>query len=266
MLFRSQVVVDNRPGAASNLASDIVAKSTGDGHTLLLSNATVSMPSLFAKLPFDVQRDLAPVSLAGYGPMALVTLPSLPAKNLKELLALASVKPDALSYGSAGIGSFLHLAHALIEHMSKTKFLHVPYKGGSQTAVAVLAGEVNVAFASVAAVLPHAQQGRLRVMGVSSIKRSVALTDTPTLSEGGLTGYDANSWYAMFAPSATPGTVINKLSGEMVKALTLADVKSRLLSQGVEPAAGGMAEFSAYLKTEIPKWAALIKAAGIPPQ
>ena len=150
--------------------------------------------------------------------------------------------------------------------MSKTKFLHVPYKGGSQTAVAVLAGEVNVAFASVAAVLPHAQQGRLRVMGVSSIKRSVALTDTPTLSEGGLTGYDANSWYAMFAPSATPGTVINKLSGEMVKALTLADVKSRLLSQGVEPAAGGMAEFSAYLKTEIPKWAALIKAAGIPPQ
>ena len=131
---------------------------------------------------------------------------------------------------------------------------------------AVLAGEVNVAFASVAAVLPHAQQGRLRVMGVSSIKRSVALTDTPTLSEGGLTGYDANSWYAMFAPSATPGTVINKLSGEMVKALTLADVKSRLLSQGVEPAAGGMAEFSAYLKTEIPKWAALIKAAGIPPQ
>jgi tripartite-type tricarboxylate transporter receptor subunit TctC len=261
-----QVVVDNRPGAASNLASDIVAKSTGDGHTLLLSNATVSMPSLFAKLPFDVQRDLAPVSLAGYGPMALVTLPSLPAKNLKELLALASVKPDALSYGSAGIGSFLHLAHSLIEHMSKTKFLHVPYKGGSQTAVAVLAGEVNVAFASVAAVLPHAQRGRLRVMGVSSIKRSVALPDTPTLSEGGLTGYDANSWYAMFAPSATSGTVINRLSGEMVKALALADVKSRLLGQGVEPAAGGVAEFSAYLKTEIPKWAALIKAAGIAPQ
>jgi tripartite-type tricarboxylate transporter receptor subunit TctC len=261
-----QVVVDNRPGAASNLASDIVAKSTGDGHTLLLSNATVSMPSLFAKLPFNVQRDLAPVSLAGYGPMALVTLPTMPAKNLKELLALASVKPDALSYGSAGVGSFLHLAHALIEHMSKTKFLHVPYKGGSQTAVAVLAGEVNVAFASVAAVLPHAQQGRLRVIGVSSIKRSAVLPDTPTLSEGGLAGYDANSWYAMFAPSTASRAIVNRLSAEMVKALVQADVKSRLLSQGVEPAAGGVAEFSAYLKTEIPKWAALIKVANIPPQ
>ena len=261
-----QVVVDNRPGASSNLAGDIVAKSTGDGHTLLLSNATVAMPSLFAKLPFDVQRDLTPVSLAGYGPMALVTLPAFPAKNLKELLALASAKPDALSYGSAGVGSFLHLAHSLIEHMSKTKFLHVPYKGGSQTVVAVLTGEVSVAFSSVAAALPHAQQGRLRVIGVSSIKRSVALPDTPTLSEGGLTGYDANSWYAMFAPAAAPRPVVNTLGVQMTKALALNEVKSRLLSQGVEPAAGGVEEFSTYLKAEIPKWAALIKAASIPPQ
>lgn len=264
--FGQQVVVDNRPGASSNLASDIVAKSTGDGYTLLLSNATVSMPSLFAKLPFDVQRDLTPVSLAGYGPMALVTLPSLPAKNLKELLALASAKPDALSYGSAGVGSFLHLAHSLIEHMSNTKFLHVPYKGGSQTVVAVLTGEVNVAFSSVAAALPHAQQGRLRVIGVSSIKRSVALPDTPTLSEGGLTGYDANSWYAMFAPSDTPRPVVSALGAQMMKSLALAEVKSRLLSQGVEPAVGGVREFSAYLKAEIPKWAALIKVTNIPPQ
>ena len=261
-----QVVVDNRPGAASNLASDIVAKSTADGYTLLLSNATVSMPSLFAKLPFDVQRDLTPVSLVGYGPLALVVHPSLPAKNLKELIALAKAKPDAVSCATAGVGSFLHLATALFENLSQTKVLQVPYKGGAPAAVAVLAGEVQMAFASVAAVLPHTQQNRLRVVGVSSITRSSALPDVLTLHEGGLSGYDANSWYGMFAPSATARPIIAKLGAETAKALTVADVKARLLAQGVEPASGGVEEFSGYLKTEIPKWAAVIKRAGIPPQ
>lgn len=261
-----QMVVDNRPGAASNLASDIVAKSTPDGHTLLLANATVAMPSLFVKLPFDVQRDLAPVSLAGYGPLAMAVHPALPAKNLKELITLAKVKPEAVSYGSAGVGSFLHLATALIENMAQVKFLHVPYKGGSQTAVAVLAGEVQWAFASIAAALPHAQQHRLRVLGVTSSHRSAALPDVPTLHEAGLAGYDANSWYGMLAPAATPRAVVARLGAHAEKALAIADVKSRLLSQGVEPAAGGVAEFSAYLKTEIPKWTMVIKAAAIPPQ
>ena len=261
-----QVVVDNRPGASSNLASDIVAKSTADGHTLLLSNATVAMPSLFAKLPFDVQRDLAPVSLAGYGPLALVVHPSLPAKNLRELITLAKVKPDAVSCATAGVGSFLHLATALLENLAQAKVLQVPYKGGAPAALAVLAGEVQMAFASVAAVLPHAQQNRLRVIGVSSAKRSSALPEAPTLSEGGLAGYDANSWYGMFAPAATARPLVAKLGAETARALSVADVKARLLSQGVEPAIGGVQEFSSYLKSEIPKWAAVIKAAGIPPQ
>ena len=261
-----QVVVDNRPGASSNLASDIVAKSTPDGHTLLLSNATVAMPSLFAKLPFDVQRDLAPVSLAGYGPLALAVHPLLPAKNLKELIALAKAKPDAVSCATAGVGSFLHLAAALFENLSQTKVLHVPYKGGAPAAVAVLAGEVQMAFASIAAVLPHAQQNRLRVIGVSSAKRSSALPDVPALHEAGLPGYDANSWYGMFAPAATARPIIGKLGVATAQALTVADVKARLLAQGVEPASGGVEEFSTYLKKEIPKWAAVIKAASIPPQ
>jgi len=261
-----QVVVDNRPGASSNLAGDIVAKSTPDGYTLLISNATVAMPSLFATLPFDVQRDLAPVSLAGYGPLALVVHPSLPAKNLKELITLAKVKPDALSYASAGVGSFLHLATALFENLSHSKVLHVPYKGGAPAAVAVLAGEVQMAFASIAAVLPHVQQNRLRAIAVSSTKRSSALPDVPTMHEAGLPGYDANSWYGMFAPAATARPIIAKLGAETAKAMTVADVKARLVSQGVEPATGGVQEFSAYLKTEIPKWASVIKAANIPPQ
>ena len=261
-----QMVVDNRPGASSNLAADIVAKSSVDGHTLLLANATVAMPSLFAKLPFDVQRDLAPVSLAGYGPLALVVHPSLPAKNLKELIALAQVKPDAVSCATAGVGSFLHLAAALFENLSHSKLLLVPYKGGAPAAVAVIAGEVQMAFASIAAVLPHAQQNRLRVIGVSSTKRSSALPDVLTLHEAGLTGYDANSWYGMFAPSATAQPIVAKLGAQTAQALTSADVKARLLNHGVEPAAGGVAEFSGYLKTEIPKWAAVIKAANIPLQ
>ena len=261
-----QMVVDNRPGASSNLGADIVAKSSADGHTLLLANATVAMPSLFAKLPFDVQRDLTPVSLAGYGPLALVVHPSLPAKNLRELIALAKAKPDAVSCATAGVGSFLHLAAALLENLSQSKLLLVPYKGGAPAAVAVIAGEVQMAFASVAAVLPHAQQNRLRVIGVSSTKRSSALPDAPTLHEAGLPGYDANSWYGMFAPAATARSVIARLGAETAKALSLAEVKLRLVNQGVEPAAGGVAEFSAYLKTEIPKWAAVIKAANIPPQ
>lgn len=261
-----QVVVDNRPGASSNLASDIVAHSAPDGYTLLLSNATVAMPSLFAKLPFDVRHDLAPVSLAGYGPLALVVHPSLPVKNVKELVALAKSKPDALTYGSAGVGSMLHLAMALFESMTQTKIVHVPYKGGAPAALAVLSGEVQTAFASIAAVLPHVQQNRLRALGVSSTKRSSAMPEVPTASEAGLTGYDANSWYGMFAPTGTPRAIIARLGNETIKALAVQDVKARLISQGVEPASGGVEEFSNYLKTEIPKWELVIKAAKIPPQ
>jgi tripartite-type tricarboxylate transporter receptor subunit TctC len=154
----------------------------------------------------------------------------------------------------------------LFENMAQAKVLHVPYKGGAPAAVAVLAGEVQMAFASIAAVLPHTQQNRLRVLAVSSIKRSSALPDVPTVSEGGLSGYDANSWYGMFAPSATARPIVEKLGAATAKALTVHDVKARLVSQGVEPAAGGVEEFSGYLKTEIRKWALVIKAAAIPPQ
>ena len=261
-----QVVVDNRPGAASTLASELVARSAPDGYTLLLANATVSMPSLFAKLSFDVRKDLVPVSLVGYGPLVLVVHPSLPVKSTKELVVLARRKPGMLNYGTAGVGSMTHLGMALLVSMTNVEMVHIPYKGSVPASIGVITGEVQLIFSSPAAVMSQIREGRLRALAVSGTTRSAVLPDVPTLSEAGLTGYDATSWYGLLAPTGTPGPVIFRLGDETTKALTTADLKERLLNQGIEPAKGGTEEFAAYLNLEIPKWARVIKAAGIPPQ
>jgi tripartite-type tricarboxylate transporter receptor subunit TctC len=261
-----QVVVENRPGAASTLASDLVARGAPDGYTLLFANATVAMPSLFANLSFDVRKDFAPVSLVGYGPLVMVAHPSLPVKSVKELIALARRKPGALNYGSAGVGSMTHLGMALFISMARVDMVHVPYKGSAPASIGILTGEAQLMFTSPAAVMTHIREGKLRALGVSGTARSAVLPDVPTLADAGVTGYDATSWYGLLAPSATPRSVISRLGDESVKALSAADLKERLLSQSIEPARGGVDEFSAYLSAEIPKWAKVIKAAGIPPQ
>lgn len=261
-----QVVVDNRPGAASTLASELVARSAPDGYTLLFANATVAMPSLFAKLSFDVRKDLAPVSLVGYGPLVLVVHPSLPVKSASELIALARRKPGVLNYGTAGVGSMTHLGMALLVSMTNVEMVHIPYKGSAPAAIGVITGEGQLMFSSPAAVMSQIREGRLRALAVSGATRSAVLPDVPTLAEAGLTGYDATSWYGMLAPIGTPRPAISRLGDETVKALTTADLKERLLNQGIEPAKGGVEEFTAYLSLEIPKWAKVIKAAGILPQ
>ena len=261
-----QVLVDNRPGASANLAADLVARSAPDGYTLLLANATIAMPSLFAKLPFDVKHDLTPVSLVGYGPLLLTVHPSLPVKSVKELVALAQHQPGMLNYASAGVGSMTHLGMALFISTVNVRMVHIPYKGGAPSAIAVMTGESQLTFSSVAAAIGPVRQGKLRPIAVSSAKRSVALPAVPTVSESGLAGYDASSWYGFLAPAVTPRPIISKLDAETVKALGAADLKERLLSQGIEPASGGVEEFAGYLNAEIPKWARVIKAAGIPPQ
>ena len=261
-----QVIVDNRPGASANLAGELVARSAPDGYTLLLANATIAMPSLFARLPFDVQKDLRPVTLAGYGPLALTAHPSLPVKSVKELIALAKRRPGELNYASAGSGSFTHLGMALFVIMTGTNIVHVPYKGGAPAALATMTGETQLAFSSVGASVPQVKQGRLRALAVSGLKPNAALPGVPTAHEAGVPGFDATSWYGLFAPSQTPQAVIAKLGEQSVKALSDAQLKERLLSQGIEPAAGGVEEFSRYLNSEIPKWAKVIKAAAIPPQ
>ena len=261
-----QVVVENRPGAGSTLAAEAVARSAPDGYTLLLANVTVAMPSLFARLSYDVRKDLTAVSLVGYGPLALVAHPSLPVTSVRELTALARRKPGMLNYGSAGVGSFTHLAMALFVSMTNAQMVHVPYKGSSQASVGIITGEVQLMFSSPAAVMAQLRDGKLRPLAVSGTTRSAVLPGVPTLIEAGVAGYDATSWYGMLAPSATPRPALTRLSEESVKALTAADVKERLLTQGIEPAKGGIEEFSGYLGAEIIKWAKVIKAAGIPPQ
>ena len=261
-----QVVVDNRPGAAQNLAAELVVRSAPDGHTLLFANAPIAMPSLFARLPFDVRKDLTPVSLGGYGPLLLTIHPSLPAKSMKELLALAKRSPGMLNYATAGVGSMTHLAMALLISMTKVQMLHVPYKGGAPSAIAVMTGESQLTFSSIAAALPQVNQGRLRPLAVSSARRSTALPDVPTVAEGGVAGYEASSWYGLLAPAAAPPTVIARLSDETIKALRAADLRQRLVSQGIEPALGGAEEFAAYFNAELGKWAKVIKDAAIPPQ
>ena len=264
--FGQPVVVENRPGAGSTLASEMVARSAADGHTLLYANATVAMPSLFARLAFDVRKDLAPVSLAGYGPLVLVAHPSLPVKSIRELTALAKRKPGMLNYGSAGIGSMTHLGMALLVSMTGVDLVHVPYKGSSQASIGVLTGEAQLMFSSPAAVMAQIRDGKMRALGVSGATRSAVLPGVPTIAEAGLAGYDATSWYGLLAPSGAPRAAISRLGDETIKALTTADLKERLINQGIEPAKGGVDEFAVFLTAEIAKWERIIRAAGIPPQ
>lgn len=260
------VVVDNRPGAASMLGAEIVAKSPPDGYTALVANPTIAMPSLFAKLPFDVLRDLKPLTLVGYGPLGLSVHPSLPVKSVRELVAMARRRPNQLNYASAGTGSFTHLAMALFESMSGARMVHVPYKGGGPSAIATMTGETQLTFASVGALIPLVKQGRLRMLAVSGARRSVVLPDAPTVAEAGLAGYEASSWYGVLVPAGVPPPVVAKLSDASTKVLAEHEVKELLLTQGIEAAAGGADEFGSYFAAEVRKWAKVIAGARIKPQ
>lgn len=265
-IIGQSIVVENRPGASGNLAAELVARASPDGYTVYLANATIAIPSLFKKLPFDVKKDFAPVSLVGLGPSALAVHPSVPVKSVKELVALAKRRPGELNYASGGTGNITHLAMELFIFMTGVDMVHIPYKGGGPSTIAVVSGEAHLLFASVASTLAQIKQGKLRAIAVSSAKRSIALPDVPTVSEAGLTGYDASSWYGVIAPAKTPREVVSKLSDDIVKALDAPELKERLTNQGIEPAESGASEFARYLDSEMAKWAKVVKAAGIPPQ
>jgi tripartite-type tricarboxylate transporter receptor subunit TctC len=260
------VVVENRPGAAGNIAAEMVARGAPDGYLIYLANATMATPSLFAKVPFDVNKDFAFISMIGMGPSALVVHPSLPVRNVKALMTLARARPGTLNYASGGTGNITHLAMALFVSMAAIDMVHVPYKGGAPSTIATVSGEAQLMFSSIASTLAQIQQGRLRAIAVSTFKRSAVLPNVPTVHESGLPGYDSSSWYGLVMAAATPPAIVTRLSNDMVKALSSTDMRERLSNQGIDPVAGGTEEFRKYITAEIPKWARVIRDAKIPPQ
>ena len=260
------VIVENRPGAAGNIAAEMVARGTPDGYSIYLANATMATPSLFAKMPFDINKDFAFISMIGMGPSALVLHPSVPARNVKELLALARAHPGKLNYASGGTGNITHLAMELFVSLTRLDMVHVPYKGGAPSTIATVSGEAQLMFSSIASTLGPIQQGRLRAIAVSSMKRSAVLPNVPTVHEAGVPGYDASSWYGLVMSVATPAPIVSRLSNDMIRALASADMKERLSNQGIDPVAGGSDEFRKYIAAEIPKWAKVIRDANIAAQ
>jgi len=257
------VVVDNRAGAGGVLATEQAAKAPPDGYTLLMGTIggiAVAM-SLIPNRGYDTLRDLAPITQAVTVTNLLVVHPSVPAKNVKELLAIARARPGKLNYASSGNGTVTHLAGELFKLMGKVDIVHVPFKGGAPALTALLSGEVDMSYENSLVVLPHVKAGKIRALAVTGRKRSQLMPELPTISESGLPGYEASGWYGLFAPAATPKAIIARVNAEAVKALHMPDVVRTLSSQGAEPIGNTPEEFTAFVKSEIEKWARLVKVA-----
>ena len=260
-------VVENRAGASGTIGADMVAKSPTDGYTLFMgAGAHALAPSLFKKLPYDIAKDFAPISLAATSTYVLVLNPSVPATTVPELIALLKSKPGQLNYASAGKGTPLHLAAELFRSKTGTDIVHVPYGGDTPALNDLLAGTVQLAFMSVASTAPQIRAGKLRALAVTSAKRSDALPDLPTLGELGIAGYDVGTWWGLLAPAGTPQAVIVKLNAAVAKAVALPQTKERFAPLGLDPRSDSPTEFAAFIKQEVARYAAIARIAGIEPE
>jgi tripartite-type tricarboxylate transporter receptor subunit TctC len=256
-------VIDNRGGAGGTIGTDLAAKAAPDGYTIVVVSGSHTInPALYKKLPFDSVRDFAPVAMLVTGPGLLVVHPSLPARNVRELITLARSQRGGLLYASAGNGTPPHLAAELFKLMTATQIAHVPYKGNAQAMTDLIAGQIALSFPTIPSALPHVQTGKLRAMGVTSTKRVGALPEIPAIAET-VTGYDGSAWYGVLAPAGTPAAIVTRLHTELMTVLRTADLKDKLVSQGLEPASYTPEEFSALIVSELAKWAKVVAAAGV---
>lgn len=261
------MVADNRAGASGNIGMDQLAKAKADGYTLAINNVALAVnPALFAKLPFDTARDFASVGTMGTSQHVLVVNNALPAKNVKELIALAKAQPGKLSFGSAGSGSTFHMAAELFKSESGADIMHVPYKGGGPALVDTMAGQVQMSFPVLSAALPQVQAGKLRALAVTGPRRSPLMPDVPTMAEAGLPNYVFETWFIVSAPAGTPKDVLARLNQTLNAALAQPELKARLIKEGFEPLTMSPAQADAMLRKEMVRWAAQIKQAGITPE
>jgi tripartite-type tricarboxylate transporter receptor subunit TctC len=263
--LKQQILPDNRGGASGQIAAELAAKAPPDGYTVMMAHiaAMSILPSLYPKLPYDPVRDFAPVSLVAISPQMVVVHPSLPVKNIKELIALAKARPGQIHYASPGIGTVQHLAGELFNLQAKVNMVHVAYKGAGPSVIDLIAGHVQISFDVIPPVIGHVRSGKLRAIAVTSAKRSAQVPDMPTVNEGGLQGFDLSTWWGLVAPAAVNREVVTRLHAETVRALGLPDVKERIAAAGADVVGNSPEEFAAFIRNERIKYARIVKEANI---
>ena len=262
--FGKSVVVDNRAGASGNIGAEAVIRAAPDGHTVLYGTSSLAVvPALYKKMPFDAERDLAPVSETVSIPLILVVHPALPARNVKELVALGRSRPGSLTFSGGSTGALFHLTGELFKYRTKLDAPHVAYKGLGPTQVALLSGEIQFAFLSPPVVRPYVSTGKLRALAIAAAKRSVMLPEVPTFEEAGVKGVESHQWHGFFVPAKTPAAVVTRFHAEVVKALAAPDMKERIATEGATAVGGTPAELAAFFRSEAEKWADVVKFAGI---
>ena len=262
--LKQTVVIDNRGGGGGNIGSDMVAKAPPDGYTLLLGtvgNLTIN-PGLYKKMPYDPLKDLAPIGYFGSAPNIPVVHPSLPPRSVRELIAFARSKPGQLNYGSGGTGGSIHLAAELFKSLAKVDMVHVPYKGSAPALVDLLGGQTQLMFATMPPALPHVKSGRLRALGVTGAQRSPLVPELPTIAESGLPGYEITQWWALLGPPGLPPAIVTRLSSELNAILQQSDVKERFASEGAVTAPNTPEWLASFMKSEVAKWAKVVRASG----